>query len=81
LDERSRNVELQFRVSAPWVDFEGREMTDSEIYRKFAEECQRMAKTAREHDKKILLEHAAFWLKLAEEAEKDQTGKNKPNNS
>jgi hypothetical protein len=59
----------------------GELMTDSEIYRKFAEECQRMAKTAREHDKKILLEHAAFWLKLAEEAEKDQTGKNKPNNS
>ena len=56
-------------------------MTNSEIYRKYAAECRLMAKTAPEHDKKILLEHAAFWLKLAEEAEKDQTGKNKPNNS
>jgi hypothetical protein len=52
-------------------------MTNSEIYRKFAQECQRMAKTAHEHDEKILLEHAASWLKLAEEAEeieKYQTG-------
>jgi hypothetical protein len=52
-------------------------MTKSEIYRKYAEECQRMAKVAPEHDKKVLLEHAGIWLKLAEEAEKYQTGKNK----
>jgi hypothetical protein len=55
-------------------------MTDSEIYRNFAEECRLMAKTAPERDKKILLEHAAFWLKLAEEVEKDLTGKNPTDN-
>jgi hypothetical protein len=39
-------------------------------YRKYAEECRRLATTASENDRKLLLEQAAVWLKLAEEAEK-----------
>ena len=50
-------------------------MADSATYRKFAEECKRLAATASENDRNILLEHAAAWLKLAEEAEKRATKK------
>jgi hypothetical protein len=50
-------------------------MTDSATYRKFAEECQRLATTAPQNDRNILLEHAAAWLKLAEEAEKSASKK------
>jgi len=50
-------------------------MTDSATYRKFADECKRLATTAPENDRNILLEHAAAWLKLAEEAEKRATKK------
>ena len=45
-------------------------MTDSTTYKKFSEECKRLAATASENDRNILLEHAATWLKLAGEAEK-----------
>jgi hypothetical protein len=44
-------------------------MIDQATYRKYAEECRRLAATASENDRRLLLEHAAAWLKLAEEAE------------
>ncbi len=50
-------------------------MTDSTTYLKYTDECKRLAATALENDRKILLEHAAAWLKLAEEAEKYATKK------
>jgi hypothetical protein len=50
-------------------------MTDSATFRKFAEECKRLATTAPENGRNILLEHAAAWLKLADEAEKHVTKK------
>lgn len=48
-------------------------MMDPTTYRKFADECKRLATTAPENERNILLEHAAAWLKLAEEAEKHAT--------
>ena len=48
-------------------------MADSAAYRKFAEECKRLAATAPENDRNILLEHAAAWLKLTGKAEKTQS--------
>ena len=50
--------------------WKGEIMTDSATFRKYAEECRRLATTAPENDRNLLLEHAAVWLKLAEEAEK-----------
>lgn len=44
-------------------------MTDPAIYRKYAEECLRLATTAPENDRRLLLEHAGVWLQLADEAE------------
>jgi hypothetical protein len=50
-------------------------MTDPAIYRKYAEECLRLATTASENDRSILVEHADVWLKLAEEAEREAATK------
>ncbi|HEX9324742.1 MAG TPA: hypothetical protein VF913_21885 [Xanthobacteraceae bacterium] len=44
-------------------------MGESETYRKFAEECRRMARNALPHQKAILLEMAELWTNLAEKAE------------
>jgi hypothetical protein len=43
-------------------------MTDPATYRKYAEECRRLATRAPENDRRLLLQHADVWLKLAEEA-------------
>jgi len=44
-------------------------MGESETYRKFAEECRRMARNALPHQKAILLEMAELWTNLAEKVE------------
>jgi hypothetical protein len=44
-------------------------MFDPATYRKYAEECHRLATTVPEEDRRLLLEHAAAWIQLAEEAE------------
>ena len=50
-------------------------MTDPATYRKYAEECLRLATTAPENDRRLLLEHAGVWLKLDEEAEHERADK------
>jgi hypothetical protein len=45
-------------------------MTDAEQYRKYAEDCLRMAAKAPEADKKVLLGMADAWKMRAEAAEK-----------
>ena len=50
-------------------------MIDPETYRKYAEECLRLATTAPENERRLLLEHAGVWLKLAEEAEAEEATK------
>jgi hypothetical protein len=44
-------------------------MAESETYRKFAEECRRMARHALPHQQVILLEMAELWMNLAEKAD------------
>jgi hypothetical protein len=44
-------------------------MGESETYRKFAEECRRMARNALPHQKAVLLEMAELWANLAEKTE------------
>jgi hypothetical protein len=46
-------------------------MADPATYRKYSEACQRLATTAPENDRRLLMEHAGVWLKLAEEAERE----------
>jgi hypothetical protein len=47
-------------------------MTSSTQYRKFAEECLRLAKQAKdEHQREILKEMADAWIKLAKAAHKE----------
>jgi hypothetical protein len=50
-------------------------MIDPATYRKYADECRRLATTTPENDRRLLLEHAAVWLKLAEEAKHDAANK------
>lgn len=45
-------------------------MRNADEYRKFAEQCERLAQGAKaEHHRAILREMAATWRKLADEAE------------
>jgi hypothetical protein len=50
-------------------------MADSATYIKHADECRRLAATASENDRRLLLEHAAAWETLAEEAERESADK------
>jgi hypothetical protein len=50
-------------------------MADPATYRKYAEECLRLATTAPENEQRLLLEHAGVWLRLAEEAEVEAVNK------
>jgi hypothetical protein len=50
-------------------------MIDPATCRKYAEECWRLAATAPENDRRLLLEHAAVWVRLAEKAERDEADK------
>ena len=43
-------------------------MRDVETYRKFAQECRRMAKTASAGDRAVLLQIAEAWDKQANQA-------------
>jgi hypothetical protein len=45
-------------------------MDDPATYRRYAEECQRLAKTMPEENRRMLLEIADAWLLLAQEAER-----------
>jgi len=40
-------------------------------YRKFADACRLMAETATEQDRRLLLDHADAWTRLAEQAERE----------
>jgi hypothetical protein len=50
-------------------------MIEPATCRKYAEECRRLATTASENDRRLLLEHAAAWVKLAREAEREAANK------
>jgi hypothetical protein len=50
-------------------------MIDPATCRKYAEECRHLAATAPENDRRLLLEHAAVWVRLAEKAERDEADK------
>jgi len=45
-------------------------MSDSEIYRRYALECQRLATTMSEEHRETLLRLAEAWIKAAEEAQR-----------
>jgi len=58
-------------------------MRDAATYRRFAEECQRLAMTMSEEHRAVLLEIADAWIKLEQEAEREksppQPGERRPN--
>ncbi len=49
-------------------------MTDPAIFRKYAEECLRLA-TAAENHRRLLLQHTDVWLQLARKAEREAATK------
>jgi hypothetical protein len=53
-------------------------MDDPAMYRKYAEECKRLAKSMSLADRKIMLEIAEAWLLCAKKAEKKASGKQSP---
>jgi hypothetical protein len=48
-------------------------MEDLEKFRKYAEECRRLAKSMKSEHKATLLEIAEAWDQCAEEAERERT--------
>jgi hypothetical protein len=79
----NRNCEMELRAAAAgWVDRQrtspsGASMDDPDRYKKYAEECKRLAKTMSLADRKVMLEIAEAWLICAKEAEKKAAGKQK----
>jgi histone H3/H4 len=51
------------------------DMDDPRIYRKYADDCKRLAKTMSPADRKIMLEIAEAWLVCAKEAERKTSAK------
>jgi hypothetical protein len=51
-------------------------MDDPAIYREYAEECKRLAKSMSAPDSKVLLEIADAWLVCARQAERKAPGTN-----
>jgi len=49
-------------------------MQDPATFRQYAEECERLAKTANEKDRAALLKIAEAWLECADEAERRSGG-------
>ena len=62
-----RRAQIDHRRANPIV---GGDMLSAEEYRKFAEECVRLAQAARSHQRAALLRMAETWLTLADEAER-----------
>jgi len=50
-------------------------MTDYATYKRYADECRRLAAMSAEDQQRLLLEHAAAWGKLAEEAQRQAAAK------
>jgi hypothetical protein len=53
----------------------GEILIDPATFRQYADECRRLATTASDNDRRLLLEHAAVWIKLAQEAEGEAANK------
>jgi hypothetical protein len=49
-------------------------MDDPALYKKYADECKRLAKTMSPADRKVMLEIADAWLACAKEAERKASG-------
>jgi len=49
-------------------------MNDPATYRRYAEECQRLARTMPQEHRRTLLEIAEAWLTLARESERQKPG-------
>ena len=52
------------------IDTEDHE-TNAEKFRDYAAECRRLARTASETDRAVLIEIAEAWIVCAEQAERD----------
>jgi hypothetical protein len=53
-------------------------MDDPAIYKKYADECKRLATTMLPADRKVMLEIAEAWLLCAKDAERKTSGKQEP---
>jgi hypothetical protein len=53
-------------------------MHDLATYKRFADECRRLAETAPNEERRLLLEHANAWTRLAELAQLDRSIENTP---
>jgi hypothetical protein len=56
-------------------------MDDSFLYKKYAEECKRLAKVMSFADRKVMLEMAEAWLLCAKEADRTGSGRQDQNSS
>ena len=52
-------------------------MQDSKTYRKYAEDCRRIAQTMNAKDKAVMFEMAKVWDERADEAERVALAKDK----
>ena len=53
------------------IDTEDDDETNAKKFRDYAAECRRLARTASERDRAVLIKIAEAWLVCAEQAERD----------
>lgn len=53
------------------IDIDDDDEANGKRFRDYAAECRRLARTASQHDRAVLLEIADAWIVCAEKAERD----------
>ena len=53
------------------IDFDHDDGANPKKFRAYAAECRRLARTASDHDRAVLIEIADAWIVCAEQAERD----------
>lgn len=61
----------EFKMDIDRKKIDGKNGADPERFRKYAAECRRLARTASEQDRSVLIELAEAWMVCAEQAERD----------
>jgi len=72
---RERNSEFQADVGTSREIKKGEQMQDPAKFRRYAEDCRRLAKNMPEEYRRTLLEIADAWTKCAQDIESEATKK------
>jgi hypothetical protein len=62
---------MEFKMEIDRKTIDGKDGANAERFREYAAECRRLARTASEKDRSMLIELAEAWMVCAEQAERN----------